>query len=201
MSTYDLPKEDMPLDRRALLVATGAAGGVAALAAVIPFVSTFAPSERAKAGGAAVAVELGELAPGAMKTVEWRGKPVWIVRRSAEMLAALAGQDALLADPGSEKSEQPAYAKNATRSVSREYFIAVGVCTHLGCSPNAVPAGSANASVGADWHGGFYCPCHGSTFDGAGRVFKNKPAPINLEIPPHRFLSDTRVLIGEDAAG
>ncbi|MFT3666738.1 ubiquinol-cytochrome c reductase iron-sulfur subunit [Piscinibacter sp.] len=187
-------------ERRTWLLATGAAGAVAGVATAVPFVASFAPSERARALGASVEVDIADLAPGAMKTVEWRGKPVWIVRRTGGMLAALAGHDAQLADPASDKDQQPAYAKNATRSVKPEVFVAVGICTHLGCSPSAVPAGSANPSLPADWPGGFFCPCHGSTFDGAGRVFKNKPAPTNLEIPPHRYLSDTRLLIGEDAS-
>jgi ubiquinol-cytochrome c reductase iron-sulfur subunit len=173
---------------------------VAAVATAIPFVSTLAPSERAKAQGAAVEVDIADLAPGAMKTVEWRGKPVWVVRRTPEMLARLEGHDQLLADPASERPQQPLYAQNATRSVKPEVFLAVGICTHLGCSPSAVPAGSGNPSVEADWPGGYFCPCHGSTFDGAGRVYKNKPAPTNLEVPPHRYVSDTRILIGEDDA-
>lgn len=186
--------------RRNWLKLTTAAGGVAAVATAIPFVSTLAPSERAKAQGAAVEVDIADLAPGAMKTVEWRGKPVWVVRRTPEMLAQLQGHDQLLADPASERPQQPLYAQNATRSVKPEVFLAVGICTHLGCSPSAVPAGSGNPSVEANWPGGYFCPCHGSTFDGAGRVYKNKPAPTNLEVPPHRYVSDTRILIGEDDA-
>ncbi len=198
MTTTILPIDAPEKSRRALLIATGVMGGAAATAAVLPLVATFAPSERAKAGGAAVEVDIGNLAEGAMTTVEWRGKPVWIVRRSAAMRAVLEVPDARLADPESSKPQQPDYAKNPTRSINSDIFIAVGICTHLGCSPSMVPGGSNNASVGEDWHGGFYCPCHGSTFDGAGRVYKNKPAPINLEIPPHRYLSATRILIGED---
>lgn len=186
--------------RRNWLKLTTAAGGVAAVATAIPFVSTLAPSERAKAQGAAVEVDIADLAPGAMKTVEWRGKPVWVVRRTPEMLAQLEGHDQLLADPASERPQQPLYAQNATRSAKPEVFLAVGICTHLGCSPSAVPAGSGNPSVEANWPGGYFCPCHGSTFDGAGRVYKNKPAPTNLEVPPHRYVSDTRILIGEDDA-
>ncbi len=198
MTATILPIDAPEKSRRALLIATGVMGGAAATAAVLPLVATFAPSERAKAGGAAVEVDIGNLAEGAMTTVEWRGKPVWIVRRSAAMRAVLEVPDARLADPESSKPQQPDYAKNPTRSINSDIFIAVGICTHLGCSPSMVPGGSNNASVGEDWHGGFYCPCHGSTFDGAGRVYKNKPAPINLEIPPHRYLSATRILIGED---
>lgn len=186
--------------RRQWLIATAGAGGVAAAATAVPFASTFAPSERAKAMGAAVEVDIGDIPPGGMKTVEWRGKPVWVVRRTPEMIAALQRNAEALADPASARDQQPGYARNGSRSLRPEVFVAVGICTHLGCSPSAVPAGSANPSLPADWAGGFFCPCHGSTFDGAGRVFKNKPAPTNLEIPPHRYLSDTRLLIGEDKA-
>jgi len=203
MSDHTLPLVEaagVDTQRRTWLIATGTAGGAAAIATAVPFVASFAPSERAKALGAAVEVDISDLAPGAMKTVEWRGKPVWVVRRTAEMLAALQGQEARLADPQSAKDQQPEYARNDSRSMRPGLFIAVGICTHLGCSPSSVPAGTANPSVGADWQGGFFCPCHGSTFDGAGRVFKNKPAPTNLEVPPHRYLSDTRIVIGEDGA-
>ena len=186
--------------RRVWLLATSAAGGAAAVAAAVPFVSTFAPSERAKAMGAAVEVDISDIPPGGMKTVEWRGMPVWIVRRTPEQLAALEGQESALADPNSDRKQQPDYARNETRAIKSEVFVAIGICTHLGCSPTAVAAGSGNPSVGADWKGGFFCPCHGSTFDMAGRVFKNKPAPTNLEIPPHMYLADTKVLIGEDKA-
>jgi ubiquinol-cytochrome c reductase iron-sulfur subunit len=134
-----------------------------------------------------------------MKIVEWRGKPVWVMRRTPEMAAAVQAPNADLADPESARAQQPEVARNATRSIRPELFVAVGICTYLGCSPTAVPAGSGNPSVGADWAGGFFCPCHGSTFDGAGRVFRNKPAPTNLEIPPHRYVGDTRLLIGGDA--
>ena len=186
-------------DKRLWLIATGVAGGAAALATAVPFVSTFAPSERAKAAGGPVEVDLSDIPPGGSKTVEWRGKPVWIVRRTPEMLAALQGHDAQLVDPQSTKDQQPAYARNAARAVKPEVFVAVGICTHLGCSPSNAPAGAANPSLPADWPGGFFCPCHGSTFDGAGRVFKNKPAPTNLEVPPYRYASDSRILIGDDA--
>jgi ubiquinol-cytochrome c reductase iron-sulfur subunit len=198
MTSTTLPLPPRPdAERRTWLLATGAAGGAAAVATAVPFVSSFAPSERARALGAAVEVDIGDIPPGGMKTVEWRGKPVWILRRTPEMLAALAGHDAELADPDSRRDQQPAYASNATRSIEPEVFVAVGICTHLGCSPTRVPAGSANPSLPADWPGGFFCPCHGSTFDGAGRVYRNKPAPTNLEIPPHRYVSGSRVLIGE----
>lgn len=199
MTDHALPlPTDGDADRRTWLIATGAAGAVAAAATAVPFVASFAPSERAKAMGAAVEVDIGDIPPGGMKTVEWRGKPVWIVWRTPQMVAALEGHDGDLADPASAKDQQPDYAKNVARSARPEVFVAVGICTHLGCSPSTMPAGSANPSLPADWPGGFFCPCHGSTFDGAGRVFKNKPAPTNLEIPPHRYVSDSRLLIGED---
>lgn len=202
---HDLPLDPpdcLPADpeRRTWVLATAAAGTVATAALAIPLVSSFAPSERAKALGASVAVDLSEIAPGGMKTVEWRGMPVWLVRRTPEQLALLKGLDGQLADPDSERPQQPDYARNPARSIEPEVFVAIGICTHLGCSPTAVPAGTPNPSVGADWPGGFFCPCHGSTFDMAGRVFKNKPAPTNLEVPPHRYLSAARVLIGDDQA-
>jgi ubiquinol-cytochrome c reductase iron-sulfur subunit len=187
-------------DRRRWLAATGAASGAAVLATSVPFVSSLAPSERARAAGGPVEVDIADLAPGEMRTVEWRGKPVWIVRRTAAMLAALQGHDASLVDPASKAAQQPAYAANAARAIQPEVFVAIGICTHLGCSPTAVPEGSANPSVPRDWPGGFFCPCHGSTFDGAGRVYRNVPAPSNLEVPPHRYVSATRLVIGEDTA-
>lgn len=189
---------DQPGERRRLLLLTAATGATGLAAVALPFLSTFQPSERARAAGASVEVDIGDIAPGEVKVVAWRGKPVWIMRRTAEMLTALAGLDAKLADPGSDRRQQPAYARNAQRSIRPEIFVGVGICTHLGCSPFQVPADAANQSVGADWAGGFFCPCHGSTFDFAGRVYKNKPAPINLEVPPHRYLGDSKLLIGED---
>jgi ubiquinol-cytochrome c reductase iron-sulfur subunit len=198
--TLPLPAQPGDPERRLLLMATGAAGGVAAMATAVPFVSSFAPSERAKAAGGPVEVDISDIPPGGFKTVEWRGKPVWVVRRTPEMLAALQGHDAQLLDPLSSTDQQPAYARNAARAIQEDVFVAVGICTHLGCSPTAMPKGSANPSLPADWPGGFFCPCHGSTFDGAGRVYKNKPAPTNLEIPPHRYASATRLLIGDDSA-
>ena len=191
---------DTPGDpqRRFWLLATGAAGGVAAVGTAIPLVSTFAPSERAKAAGGPVEVDLSDIPPGGTKIVEWRGKPVWVVRRTPEMLAALKGHDAELVDPASAKDQQPVYARNEVRALQPEIFVAVGICTHLGCSPTSVPQGTANPSLPADWPGGFFCPCHGSTFDGAGRVYKNKPAPTNLEVPPYRFAGAGKLVIGED---
>lgn len=187
-------------ERRQWLMTTAAAGGVAAVAVAVPFVSSLGPSERARAAGGPVEVDLADIPPGGIKTVEWRGKPVWVVRRTPEMIAALQGHDAELADPASLRDQQPDDARNPLRALRPEIFVAVGLCTHLGCSPTAVPQGSANPGLPADWPGGFFCPCHGSTFDGAGRVFKNKPAPTNLEIPPHRFACDTRLVIGDEAS-
>jgi ubiquinol-cytochrome c reductase iron-sulfur subunit len=185
-------------ERRFWVMTTAAAGGVAAVATAIPFLSTFAPSERAKAAGGPVEVDISDIAPGGIKTVEWRGKPVWLLRRTPEMLASLEGHDAQLVDPQSARDQQPGYAKNPARAIKPELFVAIGICTHLGCSPSRAPKASNNPSLPADWPGGFFCPCHGSTFDGAGRVFKNKPAPTNLEVPPYRYVSDSRILIGDD---
>lgn len=190
----------MDSDRRTWLLATGAMGAAATAAVAVPFVSSFAPSERAKAQGASVEVDISALPPGQMATVEWRGKPVWILRRTPEMLAALKDMPDL-ADPESKKDQQPEYARNTDRSIKPELFVTVGICTHLGCSPVTLPQGTANPSVPADWKGGFFCPCHGSTFDFAGRVFRNKPAPTNLEVPPHKYLADSKLLIGEDDSG
>jgi ubiquinol-cytochrome c reductase iron-sulfur subunit len=182
----------------ALACGTGAIGGVAA---AVPFVSTFQPSERARAAGAPVEVDVGALAPGEKLTVEWRGKPVWIIRRTPEQLAALPKLDPQLADPQSQRNPAeltPEYARNEHRSIKPEYLVAVGICSHLGCSPIDRFQPGAQPSLPADWAGGFLCPCHGSTFDLAGRVYKNKPAPDNLEVPPHMYVSDTRLVIGED---
>jgi ubiquinol-cytochrome c reductase iron-sulfur subunit len=184
--------------RRVWLLATGAAGGVATIATAVPFVETFAPSERAKAAGGPVTVDISDIPAGGTKTVEWRGKPVWVVRRTPDMLAALGGHDAQLVDPASARDQQPPYAQNPARAINPDIFVVVGICTHLGCSPSNAPAGVANPSLPADWPGGFFCPCHGSTFDGAGRVFKNKPAPTNLEVPPYHFTSATAIQIGVD---
>ena len=190
---------DSPARRRWLL-ATAGLGGALALTAAVPFVASLLPSERAKAAGAPVDVDIGTLAPGEMMVVEWRGKPVWILHRTPEMLASLENAEARLADPGSKAPQQPEYALNQQRSLKPEYLVAVGICTHLGCSPSkAFEAG--DPALGSDWPGGFLCPCHGSTFDFAGRVFKDKPAPTNLEIPPHSYLTDSRLLIGSDTRG
>ena len=183
--------------RRQWMIATVGASGALSLAAIVPFVSSLMPSERAKAAGAPVEVDIGKLAPGDMMVVEWRGKPVWILNRTPEMLATLKKAEPMLADPASDKPQQPGYASNETRSRRPEILVAVGICTHLGCSPSAAFT-PGDTALGADWPGGFLCPCHGSTFDFAGRVFKNKQAPSNLEIPPHQYLTDTRLIIGRD---
>ncbi|MDP2828744.1 MAG: ubiquinol-cytochrome c reductase iron-sulfur subunit [Sulfuricellaceae bacterium] len=183
--------------RRFLIAASSAAGGVAAVGAVIPFVMSMMPSERAKAAGAPVEVDISKVEPGMILNVEWQGKPVWVVHRTKEMLASLPKLDGGLADPKSETEQQPEYCKNDTRSRKPEYLVAVGICTHLGCSPTYIPEVGA-ASMGADWQGGFFCPCHGSRFDLAARVYKGVPAPTNLVIPKHMYLSDARLLIGED---
>ena len=183
--------------RRNLVVATSVVGGAAGVGAAVPFVASMLPSERAKAAGAPVEVDVSRLAPGELSVIEWRGKPVWVIRRTNEMLASLKTVTNRLADPGSRASEQPEYAKNEHRSAKPEIMVMEGVCTHLGCSPQLKPA-EAKGEMGADWTGGFYCPCHGSKFDLAGRVFRGAPAPTNLAIPPYTFLSDSRLLIGED---
>jgi ubiquinol-cytochrome c reductase iron-sulfur subunit len=188
-------------DRRNWIAITCGYSAVGGVAAAVPFVSTFAPSERARAAGAPVQVDIGAIKPGEKLTVEWRGKPVWIVRRTPEQVAALPRIDPELADPKSERKPgelTPPYARNEGRSIKPEYFVGVGICTHLGCSPSDRFAPGAQTSLPDDWAGGFLCPCHGSTFDLAGRVFKNKPAPDNLEVPPHMYLSDSLLLIGED---
>jgi ubiquinol-cytochrome c reductase iron-sulfur subunit len=186
--------------KRTWMIATGCAGAAGGAALAVPFVSTFTPSERALAAGASVEVDISSLKPGEKLTVEWRGKPVWIVRRTPEQLAALEKITAQVADPESKRTAYPTpdYAKNTYRSIKPEIFVAVGICSHLGCSPSDKFQTGAQPSLPDDWAGGFFCPCHGSTFDMAGRVFKNKPAPDNLEVPPHMYLSETTLLIGED---
>ncbi len=192
---------DTPVDtsKRTWLIASGCAGAAGAAFTAVPFVSSFQPSERARAAGAPVEVDIGAVKPGEKITVEWRGKPVWILRRTPEMLEAVKKADGEVADPKSQRTAYPTpeYARNEFRSIKPEFLITVGVCTHLGCSPTGPIAAGASAQLGGD--PGFVCPCHGSTFDLAGRVFKNKPAPDNLPVPPHKYLSDTVVLIGDDS--
>jgi ubiquinol-cytochrome c reductase iron-sulfur subunit len=186
-----------PGKRRFLIAVTSAAGAVAAAGVAVPFLASMAPSEKAKALGAPTEVDISKLEPGQLVRSEWRGQVIWVVRRTKEMLDNLKQLDAQVADPKSEISEQPAYAKNEVRSVKPEYFVVVGICTHLGCSPTFRPE-VAPADLGPEWKGGFFCPCHGSRFDLAGRVYKSVPAPKNLPVPPHMYVSETRVMIGAD---
>ncbi|MDZ7595970.1 MAG: ubiquinol-cytochrome c reductase iron-sulfur subunit [Thiobacillus sp.] len=186
--------------RKFLIAATSAVGGVAVVSVALPLVMSMMPSARARAAGAPVEVDIDKIEPGMLLTVEWRGKPVWIVHRTQEMLDLLGKHDAKLTDPNSEMPQQPEYCRNAVRSIKPQFLVAVGICTHLGCSPTFRKEVGA-ADLGADWPGGFFCPCHGSTFDLAARVYKGVPAPTNLVIPPHQYLSDARLLIGVDAKG
>ena len=193
-------KAEVNQARRNILIATTCAGGVATVASAVPFVASMLPSERAKAMGAPVEADVSYLAPGDMMRVEWRGQPVWIVHRTEEMLNDIKAVDSKVADPKSERKPDeltPTYARNEFRSIKPEYLVVVGICTHLGCSPSdRLKAGP--EPFDPEWKGGFYCPCHGSLFDLAGRVYKNKPAPDNLKVPPYTYLSDTKLLIGED---
>jgi len=184
--------------RRRLIMTTAAVGGAAGITAVVPFVASMLPSERAKAAGAPVEIDISKLQPGQMMVAEWRGKPVWIINRTKEMIDSLRQVDGQVSDPNSEKPMQPEYCKNETRSIKPEILVAVGICTHLGCSPTEKfkTGNLAESGVEDNWHGGFLCPCHGSTFDLAGRVYKSKPAPDNLEVPPHKYLTDNTIVIG-----
>jgi ubiquinol-cytochrome c reductase iron-sulfur subunit len=183
--------------RRFLLGASAVWGGVGTVALAAPFAVSLWPSERAKAAGAPVDVDISKLEPGQQITVEWRGKVVWVINRTPEMLASLPKLDGRVADPKSEVDQQPKYCQNEDRSIKPNIFVAVGICTHLGCSPTYRPQ-VAPPDLGPDWLGGFFCPCHQSKFDLAGRVFKGVPAPRNLEVPPYMFLSETQIRIGED---
>lgn len=191
-------KNEMSGRRRFLITATSVAGGIASVAWATPFILSMMPSERAKAAGAPVEVDISKLEPGMLLLVEWRGKVVWVLSRTPEMLASLTKLDSKLTDPNSEKYQQPEYAKNPTRSIRPEILVTTGVCTHLGCSP-VFRKEIAPADLGPDWLGGFFCPCHGSKFDLAGRVYKNVPAPTNLLVPPHTYLSENVLLIGLDS--
>jgi ubiquinol-cytochrome c reductase iron-sulfur subunit len=202
-STLNHQPSDQQIDngKRTWIIASTCAGVVGAGAVAVPFVSSFQPSERARAAGAAVEVDISAIKPGEKLTVEWRGKPVWIIRRTPEQLAELPKVDALLADPKSQRKPDeltPEYARNEYRSRKPELLVVVGICTHLGCSPSDKFTPGPQASLPDNWTGGFLCPCHGSTFDMAGRVYKDKPAPDNLEVPPYAYLSDSRLIIGED---
>ena len=195
----------VPLDssKRTWLIASSCAGAAGAVALATPFVESFSPSEKAKAAGAPVEVDIGSIKPGEMKTVAWRGKPIWILNRTPAMLESLKEDVAELADPHSERTAIPIpeYAKNDWRSIKPEYLVLIGTCTHLGCSPVEKFTPGAQPSLPDDWRGGFFCPCHGSTFDLAGRVFKNKPAPDNLEVPRYMYVGDSKLIIGEDKDG
>jgi ubiquinol-cytochrome c reductase iron-sulfur subunit len=195
-----MSKKGVDPQRRTLLQLTTVVGAVGAGFSVVPFVASMTPSARAKAAGAPVEVDISKLEPGKFHVEEWRGKPVWILKRTPEMMQSLEQVKPELVDPDSKvASQQPAYAQNATRSIKPEVLIVVGLCTHLGCSPKRASAG-ANPNFGLDqeWKGGFFCPCHGSKFDLAGRVYKDVPAPTNLEVPPHSYVSDGRIVIGID---
>lgn len=193
------PPSAVDLEKRQFLIAaTACTGAVGAAAVAVPFVGSMLPSERAKAAGAPVEVDISKIEPGAIMTAEWRGKPVWIINRTPEQTAELAKHDGQLSDPSSDVvSQQPGYCKNPHRSIKENISVVVGICTHLGCSPTAKL--QAGGDMGDSWTGGFFCPCHGSKFDLAGRVFKGSPAPTNLVVPPHQYLSDTTLLIGVDA--
>jgi ubiquinol-cytochrome c reductase iron-sulfur subunit len=184
--------------RRFLTTAATVVGGMGVVATTIPFISTMTPSAKTRAIGGPVEVDISALKPGERVTVKWQGKPVWIIRRDDKTLSDLQTLNSEVRDPLSDVNQQPPYAKNEYRSINPEYLVVIGLCTHLGCSPNYFPADD-QQDLGADWKGGFFCPCHGSRFDLAGRVYKGVPAPSNLVVPPHRFISDTRILIGDDS--
>lgn len=198
-SSSDSATDESEIDRERrdfLLKTTGAIGGVGAACALTPFVASWLPSAKAQAAGAPVRVDLKDLEPGQQVTVEWRGKPVWILRRTKEMIKSLPKIESSLRDPESLVDQQPDYAKNEYRSINPEYLVLIGICTHLGCVPKYTPDAE---EFGSDWMGGFYCPCHGSRFDFAGRVYKGVPAPINLQVPPYKFISEHVIVIGESS--
>lgn len=193
-------EQKLDSSRRTAIGVTCAIGAVGGAAVAIPFVSSFAPSARARAAGAPVEVDIGEIQPGELKRVEWRGKPVWVLHRTPEMLASLKKTDSEVADPESKRTAfpNPEYARNQWRSIKPEFLVIIGICTHLGCVPTERFTPGPQPSLPDDWPGGWLCPCHGSTFDLAGRVFKNKPAPDNLQVPPYQYVSDMRLRIGSD---
>lgn len=194
-----MSNEGVDRRRRRLLVITTGLGVVGTAFAATPFIQSMMPSARARAAGAPVEVDISRIEPGQLLTIEWRGKPVWVLRRTAEMLSTLEPIEPLLADPESSvETQQPPYARNEYRSIKPELLVLVGICTHLGCSPDKRLEPGAGSGLGADWPGGFFCPCHGSTFDLAGRVFRNVPAPTNMVVPPYHYLADTRIRIGEN---
>ncbi|MCS3902233.1 ubiquinol-cytochrome c reductase iron-sulfur subunit [Methylohalomonas lacus] len=185
--------------RRNLIAATTVVGGAGAAATAVPFLSSWQPSARARAIGAPVEVDISDMQPGDLKRTQWQGKPVWVLRRGDETIDELARIEGELRDPDSSVEQQPAYARNEYRSLKPEYLVVVGLCTHLGCSPS-YKAPDEDNDFGDDWIGGFFCPCHGSRFDMAGRVYKGVPAPTNMVVPPYKFISDNRILIGEDSS-
>jgi ubiquinol-cytochrome c reductase iron-sulfur subunit len=187
--------------RRLLIVATGAAGAVAGAGVAAPFLASWFPSAKALAAGAPVEFDISKMESGQQVTIEWRGKPVWILRRTPEMVKNLQGHDQILVDPESKAAQQPPYVKGPGRSIKPEVFVVEGVCTHLGCSPTLKKEIGAASDMGGDWPGGYYCPCHNSRFDLSARVFKGSPAPSNLTVPPHRYASETMLVIGEDTKG
>ena len=188
--------------RRFLTTAATIVGGAGAVATAVPFISTLTPSARARAIGAPVEIDIGAIKPGELQVFKWQGKPVWILHRDQEQLKSLSELDGEVQDPGSEQAQQPEYARNEHRSIRPEYLVMVGLCTHLGCSPTYVPRADGQAhGLSSEWKGGFFCPCHGSLFDLAGRVFKDVPAPRNLLVPRHHYLGDSRVLVGADDSG
>ncbi len=195
-----MDSDNLGLSRRRFLTSVATVvGGVGAIATTWPFISTMTPSAKAKAIGAPIEVDIGDMKPGELRIEKWQGKPVWILRRNQQTLEDLVTLDDAVRDPDSLENQQPDYAKNEYRSRKAEYLVVVGICTHLGCSPTYTPADEQH-NLGSEWKGGFFCPCHGSRFDLAGRVFKGVPAPANLIVPPYQFLSDTRILIGDDSA-
>ncbi len=193
-----MTKEENGRKRRMLVLGTGAVGVVGALGGSVPFIASMAPSARARAAGAPVEVDLENLEPGMMVTVEWRGKPVWVLHRTEEMVQSLSEIVDKVQDPSSSAPMQPEYAGNDYRSIKPEYLVLVGICTHLGCSPTQKLMVGPESGLGDDWRGGFFCPCHGSKFDLAGRVYKGVPAPVNLEVPPHMYTADNAIIIGEE---
>ena len=193
-----MTESNKSLNRRNFLAnLTKVMGGIGGIFAVIPFLSTMSPSEKAKSAGAPIEIDVSGLKPGAFKVVEWRGKPVWVVRRTAEMINNTQEDSDILSDPKSLEEHQPKYTQNKFRSLNPEYLVLLGICTHLGCSPLYKP-NSKTAELGLDWKGGFFCPCHGSKFDLSGRVHRGMPAPYNLEVPPYYFVSESRIIVGKD---
>ena len=183
--------------RRFLTLATAGAGGVAAIGVAVPFLASWFPSEKAKAAGAPIEVDISKIEAGQLMTVEWQGKPIWVLNRTEAQQKSIPAQDGEMADPSSDVDHQPEYCKNELRSIKDNIFVVIGICTHLGCSPTFRPD-VAPADLGASWQGGFFCPCHGSKFDLAGRVFKGVPAPTNLIVPPYKYLTDATILVGDD---